>query len=387
MQASTPELSPLKNNGAALPSTPRLEWIANRRFDLCFFFASGIFSLALGAVVLAAPSSLFPLWLAWLCCIEGPHVYATWQRTYFDTDVRRAQRPLLRHSLLWFLPAPMILAMSYLSAQPWLFELLLGFAALWSFHHLVRQHHGILALYQRLNRTSSSARWQDKTLLHACFWLSFLLFLSANSSNRQILQLPEISTLLAHLHTMLAALIVGLILLWLGLLLQRYRNHASLKPGVFALFIATGTSLFALFVIGPHEPLLAKPRSAEQVFMAVTMVNGCLHGLQYLGIVIASSRRRMQIRVQLQGIAASNFAQRLGNTPWLAYAFFLLLSIPYVGLNLLRGGAPLGPAPSSLSAQIFLALYWGLFFHHYWLDQHIWKPSKDPQLRAELGLA
>ena len=57
------------------------------------------------------------------------------------------------------------------------------------------------------------------------------------------------------------------------------------------------------------------------------------------------------------------------------------------GLGHLLRGMPLGLAPGSTAAQVFLALYWGLFLHHYWLDQKIWRPSTDARLRTELGLA
>ena len=56
-------------------------------------------------------------------------------------------------------------------------------------------------------------------------------------------------------------------------------------------------------------------------------------------------------------------------------------------LNLLRGGAPVGPDPETSLAQFYLAMYWGLFFHHYWLDQKIWKPSRDVQLTGGIRFA
>ena len=61
----------------------------------------------------------------------------------------------------------------------------------------------------------------------------------------------------------------------------------------------------------------------------------------------------------------------------------------YVAINAIRDGVPGVPLflePGSDGARLGLGVYWGVFFHHYYLDQHIWRPSGDPALRVELGL-
>jgi hypothetical protein len=57
-------------------------------------------------------------------------------------------------------------------------------------------------------------------------------------------------------------------------------------------------------------------------------------------------------------------------------------------VNLARGVSPWASLtePGSAGARLFLALYWGVFFHHYFLDQKIWRPHADRVVRAELGL-
>lgn len=354
-------------------------------FDLCFFFGSAGIALLIGLTVMAAPITTFYLWLLWLCFLEGPHLFGTWQRTYFDAQIRHEQSTLLWKSLLWFVPAPLLLGVSYLIQQSWPFQVILGFAALWSFHHVIRQHYGILAIYQMLNKTTPQAKKQDKYLLHLSIWLVVILFLSHHPLNRQILGLGTPSTLEIALQFLLALSLLMVCLFWLMLLWQRYKQKASLKPGVFALFVAVGTALFSLFIVGSLEPLLINPRTPEQMFIATTITNGTLHGMQYIGIVIVTSRRRAELVKTEAGNLS--FASRLGFSPVWAYCFLALLSIPYVGLNIIRGGAPLGPEPDSSFAQFFLAIYWGLFFHHYWLDQKIWKPAHDNNLRAELGMS
>jgi hypothetical protein len=344
-------------------------WIGGPLFDACFFFGSGVVALAAGLLMLAAPGTVLPLWFAWIWLVEGPHLCATWQRTYFDAAFRRARGRLLWTSLAWLLPGPILLAASRIGGHPQPFLLFLGFVALWSFHHAVRQHYGILAVYQRLGEADAAARTADKRLLHGILWAAFGLLALAHPAN---LDLARQHAWGGYAIAALGALLAAAVLLWALLLVRRWRRGSALRPGVFGLVVAVGTTLFSLFAVGLREPLLANPLTTEQVFMAATIVGGTLHGLQYIGIVIATEGRRAR--------------PARASAPVLAYALMLAASLLYVGLNLARGGAPLGAAPGSASAQCFLALYWGLFCHHFWLDQKIWRPSSDARLRTELGL-
>jgi hypothetical protein len=67
---------------------------------------------------------------------------------------------------------------------------------------------------------------------------------------------------------------------------------------------------------------------------------------------------------------------------------FVVVSVGYVLLDAAKATHP-GielVEPGSGAAGVFLALYWGLFFHHYYLDQRIWRVRGDGALRRELGL-
>ncbi|CUI08824.1 hypothetical protein [Massilia antarctica] len=342
-------------------------WIGGPVFDACFFFGSGVVALMAGLLMLAAPGTVLPMWFAWIWLVEGPHLLATWQRTYLDAGFRRERGRLLWTSLAWLLPGPVLLAASWISGRPEPFLLFLGAVALWSFHHAVRQHHGILSVYQRLGDADAVARKADKLLLHGILWVAFGLLALAHPAN---VDLAARVSWGAYAIAALAALLVAAMVLWAVLLVRRWRGGSAVLPGIFGLVVAVGTTLFSLFAVGMREPLLANPLTTEQVFMAATIVGGTLHGLQYIGIVIATERRRAR-----SGMAARR-----------VYALMLAASLLYVALNVARGGAPVGAAPGSASAQVFLALYWGLFCHHFWLDQKIWRPSSDARLRAELGL-
>ena len=344
-------------------------WIGGPLFDACFFFGSAVVALAAGLLMLGAPPTVLPLWFAWIWLVEGPHLCATWQRTYVDAGFRRERGRLLVFSLLWFLPGPALLLVSWMSGRPEPFQLFLGAVALWAFHHTVRQHHGIMAIYQRLGQAGAPERKFDTLLLHGVLWAAFCLFLVAHPVNRQLIGIDALpASVLAAFGALLALAMAA----WAAQLLLRWRRGSPFVAGAFGLAVAAGTTLFSFFVVGLREPLLANPLTPEQVFMAATLVSGTVHGLQYIGIVIATERRRVDAR--------------LGKAPLAAYAVMLGVSLLYVAISVARGGAPVGATPDSSSAQVFLAIYWGLFCHHFWLDQKIWRPSSDARLRAELGL-
>jgi hypothetical protein len=355
-------------------------WIGGRVFDLCFFFGAGVLAVGAGLLALALPATILPMWFLWLWLIEGPHLVATWQRTYLDARCRRERRRMLWSGMLWMLPAPLALWASWLLGRPEVFLLMLAAAALWSYHHAVRQHHGIVSVYQRLGGASESARQLDRRLLHGTLWGAFALFLLIHGVNRAQLGLPPALNPVEDLAaTVLAVALALAVCAWGVVLAVRWRRGEAVKPGLLALCVALGCTLFALFAVGMREPLLPGALTPEQVFMAASVVAGIVHGMQYLGMVIATSRRRAREDI---GLAAL-----FGRRPLLAYGAMVLVSLLYVWLTFLREAPPPGHMEVSRTAQMFLAVYWGLFFQHYWLDQQIWKPSSDARLREELGLA
>lgn len=359
-------------------------WIVSARYDGVFFFGTALVAVLAGVLVLAAPVLVVPLWWLWLGLVDGPHFAATWTRTYLDRDEWRTRAPLLLGSLVFILPGFVALGLNRLLDSPAPFEGYLALATLWSVHHAVRQHFGIMSIYQRLSGASAQARKLDWAFLHGTMWLLFLMFLLVFPWNRTLLGLPAEPSgpeqwAIRALGATSVATIVGYALL-LGL---RWRQGVPLKPGLFALFVVIGTSAFAYFVVGAFEPLVPSPSNPEQLSFAVVLVGGSLHGMQYLGIIFATNQRRYR-----DG-ANTSLAARLGRAPLLAYGVMLAASLLYLLVNSLRGASPVFSvfAYDSDAARTFLALYWGVALHHYYLDSKIWHPQRDPALRRELGMA
>ncbi|MFL5344719.1 MAG: hypothetical protein ACJ8AT_07990 [Hyalangium sp.] len=359
-------------------------WIASARYDGVFFFGTAALSVLAGTLVLVAPALVVPVWWLWLGLVDGPHFAATWSRTYLDPNERRTRGPLLLGSLIWVLPGFAALGLSKAAGSTAPFDLYLGFATLWGIHHAVRQHFGIMAIYQRLGGASPQARRQDWFFLHGTMWLLFVVYLLTFATNRTLLGLPAAPSPREQWAVRALAATSGVVILgYAVLLVLRWRRGEALKPGLYALLVAVGTSVFGYFVVGSFEPLVPNPSNAEQLSFAVVLVGGSLHGMQYLGIVFATGRRRYA------GSSETSLAARLGRAPVLAYGGLVAVSLLYLLINACRGASPvlaLFPFDSD-AARLFLALYWGGALHHYYLDSKIWHPRRDPALRKELGMA
>jgi hypothetical protein len=139
-------------------------WLVSARFDVGFFVAPALVSVA---VLWLSPAELLtrddlPVW-AWLLLIpmiDVSHVYASLYRTYFDrAEFRR------RQALYSTVPAAAFVVATLLySVDPRLFWRLLAYVAVW---HFVRQQYGFLALYR--HRCGERGRWEgrlDATLLY-----------------------------------------------------------------------------------------------------------------------------------------------------------------------------------------------------------------------------
>ncbi len=356
-------------------------WIGSRRFDLVFFFGSALLAAAVGAFALAVPVAVVPLFWAFLLFVEGPHLVATWARTYLDANERRKRHRLLLGSLAWLLPGLAAWMLAHLSRSRAPIDLFLLFATLWSFHHAIRQLYGILAIYQHHAQSALTARRYDRYFLHGMLWSAFGLFSFGHPHNRNLFGLPQ--TLPSWLSTAAIALLVtlGVSLVVYGVFRRLRFPRESGRPLLFLLGPAIGLQFYAMFVVGAFEPLIPRPQDPEQAFFATTIVGGTVHGLNYLGIIAVVGMRRFARRED------RSLAAFLGKRPLAAYGVFVFVSLGYLALNAVRGVLP-GIAPfarESALADLFVVLYWGIFFHHYWLDQHIWHVRTDETLRFELG--
>jgi hypothetical protein len=365
-----------------MPATtaPSEGWIGSRRFDLVCFFGAALLSIALSIALVFFPVLLVPAWWLWLWLGDGPHLWATYTRTYLDPAQRSKHAKLLQVSLFWFVPGLLAWGATLFGVRE-LFDLYLFTALLWSTHHAVRQDYGILSIYQRYAKADETLRRLDARFLYLFFWGTSGLFWLTHPLGRVALLLPPRFPAWAE-GALWGALLALLLfaLFYLGKTLQRFRQNTAPWPALF-LVCQLGALAFAYGVLGYFEPLYPNANDPEQFFFAITITVGLLHSVQYLAIVFVVNRRRHA--------TGETWVARMSRRPGQLYLFFLVGSGLYLMLLASRGNAAGFNffTLDSHAARFFLALYWGLFFHHYYIDQKIWRPHLDPQLRVELGLS
>src|SRR5947199_696864 len=175
-----------------------LRWIISAREDLVWFIGSVTASYALFALYVAGLVPLVPMVVAWAVLVDAPHVFATFSRTYFDREERRARGRLLWWSLLFFAVGPL----AVLAGVGFVFFFV---AALWAYYHLVKQHYGFMVLYKKKNHDlARTDNFLDRAFLLLAFTYPFVAFVARDPSAMQ--RVP------AQLHAGINALEVSLLI-------------------------------------------------------------------------------------------------------------------------------------------------------------------------------
>eukprot|EP00999_Lentomonas_sp_LEN2_P001740 NODE_283_length_1730_cov_56.125390_g254_i0.p1 GENE.NODE_283_length_1730_cov_56.125390_g254_i0~~NODE_283_length_1730_cov_56.125390_g254_i0.p1 ORF type:complete len:365 (+),score=-11.75 NODE_283_length_1730_cov_56.125390_g254_i0:379-1473(+) len=357
-------------------------WIASRNYDLTFFFFPSLLAILAGALAIANPGLVALLWWLSVSLIEGPHIVATFTRTYLDSNERKERRLLLLSSLLLFVPGIIFWYVSIYTSSNAVFELFLGIAAIWSFYHGIRQHYGVMCIYHRTNNTPKKYRQVDAFYIYAMLYSFIVLPLLLHKAHHEMLGFTEpIPKWVYYTGTGGTTLVILITLFYITTIFQRSRENISVKPAIFVLFPTVGLGASMVFFFGFYEPIFPNPVHPEQVFLVIAFMSVISHGFEYLGVVFITNKKRYQNE-------KNSFLGYIGRKPFIAYAAFVGVSGILFLLNIARGNAPdlyIFDVNSS-TAQLFLAIYWGVFFHHYYLDQKIWRMSKNKKLREELEL-
>src|SRR5919206_2019158 len=170
MSAATQTETTLKE--AATARALSVRWIIGAREDLVWFVGSVAASYALYALYVGGLVPLVPMVAAWAILVDAPHVFATFSRTYFDREERRARGRLLWWSLLFFAAGPL----AVLAGAGFVFFFV---AALWAYYHLVKQHYGFMVLYKKKNGDLARVdNALDRLLLLFAFNYPFVEFIA-----------------------------------------------------------------------------------------------------------------------------------------------------------------------------------------------------------------
>ena len=362
----------------------------SRRFDLTWFFGGAALSLIVLALYFVAGAPIVALWWVWLLAFDGPHIAASFTRTYFDADEWRRRPGLLLTSLLTFAVGPVFLILTVLSGSDDPFLLFLAFATFYGYYHVVRQHYGFVALYNTVNRDwDPESASLDRWTLYVCCWVPYAYFLLTHPKARELMRLPA-----GERTSFESVAAYALVAVWLFAIARfvvahirrdglRLRNPKT--PYLAATVLLYG---FIYFAIARFEPVYGGSQGPDQDFLLLSIVIVIFPNVQYVGLVWFHNRNRYQDSDGhgLAGIVNRRPAGFLTACALFSVAVYFTAACStgvFPSCQWFTAGA-FGPV--SLN-QIGLCLWWGLAMNHYYLDQKIWRVRGDDVLKQSLRLA
>jgi hypothetical protein len=369
-----------------------MRWIVSPRFDLAWFIggaATGYGMLALHAVFAL---DMMIVWFAWFVLLDSPHFFATWSRTYLDREEWRTRGRLLLNSLSWFLVPPLVLLLSFahyrLQVPQYEAALVMLSAAvnLWAYWHVIRQHYGFMALYQRRNEDCRPIdRRIDAAFLYGTLLAPFAAFVVRHPETRAALGMMPGASQPARAIVALSVVIVAVVT-FVFVCRQVARRRQAVAPNVPKL-------LFLLAVVPLHLVICYSTAVLTAPVLAFAAFVTIFHDIQYHAVVWFYQRNRYR----------GSDGGRYGPAAWVgrSFATFALCAVAagvfmgglVCGLDVQPGCTPLVPSGEMTLfgdvtwREALFAIFLGFLMHHYFIDQFIWRPGRDEVLRRDLRLA
>ncbi len=354
-------------------------WIIGPQEDRRWLLGSVAASYLLIAVTVGLEVPYEVLWWVWIVGFDGPHIFSTLARTYLDRQERRDRQGLLLGSLAFFLVGPAAVGLSLALGRPAPYLIFNTVASLWAFWHVTRQHYGFLMLYKRKNQDLDPLDSRlDNALLYGGMIAPFVAFALTHTQTRPMLGLSGPPTWELAVAMGCWALVAVLVLLMAARQLWRWRAGLRINLPKLLHFAACLPLTWLLF-----SPGIANRISVPAVNPLIT----CFHNIQYTALVWYHGQRRYPQAPDRYGLAAQIMGSFAG-----FYALAVLFTVAYrYGLGCVFGASPGCEDTAMVGAglrgiDVCQAFMWGFALHHYYLDQKIWRPSRDATLREELKL-
>jgi hypothetical protein len=351
----------------AVPAKPKTKWIVSERADLLWFTAGGAAaSYIFWALWRFTHVPLLLLVAIWAIVFDETHGFATISRTYFDAEERARRGRWLWGSLAFFLVIGPVMILLHLG--DWL-ELA---TELWGYYHIFKQHYGFMMLYKAKNRDFNPVDMRlDKNFFAAAFYYPFLIYPLHNKEAAELLPFPVLPRPAAILQDVLLFLLILITLVYLARQIQKWRLGLPLNWPKQLLFAAAIPVNYLLF--SSAMPLLG-------VYAAVTIY----HNIQYHRLVWFYNQNKYghdPDRSRKFGLAT------LVSGRWLFYvaaAALYAIIFDVVPRFVLKDGV--GLMNIGTRNEIIFSFFAAPGLLHYWLDGHIWKVRRDPELREYLQL-
>jgi len=377
------------------------QWIVSPGYDLTWFIGAALSGFIYLYLVVGLNISIVVLWWMFTCFFDAPHLFATYVRTYFDRIERRERKALLIGSLLWFLLGPACVAGSVFFGNRIFFDMFVAFLLPYGWWHIFRQHYGFLALYQKKNHEPSGYENKfDYFLFHLVMLAPFLVITLTNITMRRRLGL---GLLMSPGENLIVDIFIGLTLsaAMLFVMKEIYRLFSGERVNL-------PKNLFFLASVSLPITLCLLPAAKYSDPLTLVAIVTIFHNIQYHGIVWFYSRTRYhsgkqgvnqgsnELNDKKYGLASRITTRVLG---YLGVCIALAILWNYWGWLLIGSSViPFTPEPTVLSTvqfgsgvrmglrELAYTIAVSISLQHYYLDQKIWKVSRDKGLRSDLRL-
>ncbi|TNE74709.1 hypothetical protein EP331_00805 [bacterium] len=369
-------------------------WIINKKTDLIWFIGGALSGYLLLFLNAGLSWDMISIWFIWVTLVDTPHFFGTYSRTFLDKEEFSKRKKLLLGSTGWFFLGPLTLLLSYFLYEagvdnyvlPW--TIFAAFFGLWAYWHVVRQHYGFLALYKKKMGEKSSFDFKlDSTMLYGGLLTPFVVFVTRHPETKGLVMINDSN---AYISDWIASAAFGLIVL---LSLVYIGRQVYLKTQGEQ--INGAKMLFLLAVVPLHVFICYSDAVLATGFFAFGAFVTVFHDLQYHAIVWFHHKNRYH----KPGVDASRFgvAAKISKNlaVFICCAIFMGVLVRLLGCSI---EVHPGCFPFYISSEkmlfadmgadkLFQGVLIGFALQHYFLDQFIWRTSKDKELNKDLKLA
>ena len=409
-----------------------LKWIFNKKEDLTWLVFPSLvsFLIVISYIVmvnffgLTKYNSIIIIYLTWAILFDGTHIFATYSRTYFDKEFFRENKSLLLKSLLIFIVGPAFIIIIYslnysLNQASMSFIVFNRFALLYGYYHVIRQHWGFVVIYRKKNNeTNTITRKLDGYILALG---SIFPFLHGQMGNIKIIHKSELIVFSNQEWNNLSVYLISLGVIILVLYFSKKLFLKKLKLDVISILLIMSSCIIffinnfglnnvllylsylvaVLFIVVFIYYLVILFKDKERfnypkwvliltviisyniilhlnlpiliIFAAITV----FHNIQYHKIINFHNVNKYKKSSKNKHGFSVVLTKRLSIFILLALLFNIIF-IPKFTINLISSNL--------LLSYIITTFFWGIPFHHYYLDSVIWKIKGNKALNKNLNI-
>ena len=345
----------------------RPKWIVSPATDLLWFsFGGAAVAYLVWALWRFTHVPLLLIVAIWAIVFDETHGFATISRTYFDSEERAKRGRWLWASLAFFFAVGPVLILAGLGG--WL-ELA---TYLWGYYHIFKQHYGFLMMYKKKNRDFDPVDTRvDKLFFAVAFYYPFVTYPLYSREAAQLLPFPIPPAAAAIFWNACGVAVIVVTLVYVARQIDKWRQGMAIDWPKQALFAAAIPINYLVF--RSAMPLIG-------VYAAVTI----FHNIQYHRLVWFYNQNKYGHTAESPwkyGLA------ELVNTRWLFYiACALVYAALFDALPRFVVAPAIGEGDANLRNQLIFSFFAAPGLLHYWIDGHIWKVRRDPNLKQYLRL-